>query len=238
MPMVTLEESVRAEIEAARENGDLGDGLRTEPRCHVCCEVESKELVNRLLCAGLTNREVTESCRYINIRRTDAGDDRIISARSVWHHRRFHFGIDEPAKSVYREIMERRADEDNVDHVNGIGHAITPYAVMETVMVKGYHNVVQDDTVITVKETVDAAARLYDLTNQDTGQRKMADVLYAMDRIIRAAQEFIPESDQEAFLARVDGRPTPEPMAALVEHAQQAVKEFTPPTRVDVEDEL
>ena len=33
---LTLDESVRAEIEALRASGELGDGTRTEPRCHVC----------------------------------------------------------------------------------------------------------------------------------------------------------------------------------------------------------
>ena len=125
-----------AEIEAARASGELD--TPTGPRCYVCCESESKKLVNSLLAAGLTNREIVECCEDINNRRRGKGDKRIINARNVWTHRRTHFDVDRPAMAVYREIMERRAEEANQDYINGIGHAITPYAVLETVMVKGY----------------------------------------------------------------------------------------------------
>ena len=244
---LTLDESVRAEIEALRANGELGDGTRTEPRCHICCEVESKELVNKLIAAGLTNREIAESCDAINMRRKDAEDERLIGARNVWWHRRAHFNVDKPAMAVMREILERRAEEANRDHINGVGHAVTPYAVIESTMVRGYQERIANEAADppSVKETLDAAKVLYELTSKDAGTKKMADLLFKMDRIINAARQFVPADRQDDFLAMVEGRPVggrPTPIDQVAESvhqtAEKAIREFTPPTRVDEEDEI
>ena len=244
---LTLDESVRAEIEALRANGELGDGTRTEPRCHVCCEVESKELVNKLIAAGLTNREIAESCDAINARRRDANDDRIIGGRNVWWHRRQHFNVDKPAMAVMREILERRAEETSRDHVNGVGHAVTPYAVIESTMVRGYQERIANEAADppSVKETIDAARMLHELTSKDAGTKKMADLMWKMDRIINAARTYVPVERQEEFLAMVEGRPVGSAPTAIDQvaesvhqSAEQVIREFTPPTHVDEEDEI
>lgn len=244
---LTLDESVRAEIEALRASGELGDGTRTEPRCHVCCEVESRELVNKLIAAGLTNREIAESCDSINMRRRDADDERIIGARSVWWHRKQHFNVDKPVQAVLRGILERRAEENNLDHINGVGHAVTPYAVIESTMVRGYQERIANDQADppSVKETIDAAKILHELTSADAGTKKMADLLFKMDRIINAARTFVPAERQDEFLAMVEGRPAgkkPDAIDQVAESvhqtAEKAIREFTPPTHVDEEDEI
>lgn len=235
---VTLEDAAVAEIEKARAEGNLGDGTRTEPRCHVCCEAESRELVNKLIAAGLTNREITESCGPLNARRQDKGDDRLIDSRKVWQHRRNHFNIDAPIAGVLRDIMERRAEEANRDHVNGIGHAVTPYAVLETLMYRGYQayaNVEAEPP--SIRETMSAAVKIHELTAADAGQRKMADMMHMMTRIIDAAERYVAPEDVPAFLAEVEGR---KPMTVLsekvIEVAQEAIKEFTPPRTMDEDD--
>jgi hypothetical protein len=241
---LTLDESVLAEIEALRAAGELGDGYRTEPRCHICCEVESQELVNKLIAAGLTNREITESCDGVNARRREKGDDRLIDARKVWSHRRNHFNIDDPAMETVRKILERRAAERNMDHVNGVGHAVTPYAVMEVGMVKGFADLAKEDTHLTPKETLEFAKTLHEFTNRDAGQRQMADLLNTMERIITAAEKFVPIENREAFLAEVEGREY-KPMQVLTERVHQqaerverAIKEFTPPRKMDEGDDI
>lgn len=240
----TLDEAVIAEIERLRDEGELS-GNRTEPRCYVCCEAESRELVNKMIAGGYTNREISESCEFINARRRGKKDDREISAWHVWAHKRNgHFDVDGPAIAVIREIIERRATEVNRDHVNGIGHAIVPYAVLETVMVKGMQGIVEATEPPTVKETLDASVKLHELTNRDAGQRRMADLLQQMDRIIVAAQKFVPLEEQEAFLAEVEGRAAPsrQPMQVLTERtheiANKAIKEFSPPRGLDDGDEI
>lgn len=239
---VTLDDAVVREIEAARLAGEL-DSTYVEPRCYVCCETESRDFVNTLLANGATNRQIAEFCEAINNRRREAGDKREIDARNVYIHRREHFNVDEPAMAIYREIMERRAEEASKDHINGIGHAITPLAVMETVLVKGYARTMKEDTEVSIKEMVDTAAKLHDITSREAGTKKMADLVYKMDRIIQAAQEFVPVEQQEAFLARVEGRETPiNPMKILTERAHeavhQAVRDFTPAEGIDEGDEF
>lgn len=237
---LTLDQAALEEIERLYAAGELGGGYRTVPQCHICCDKESKDLVNRLIAAGLTNREIAETCGGINARRYAVNDTRIIDARKVYNHKRNHFNVDAPAMSVVRRIMERRAEEANQDHINGIGHAVTPYAVLETTMVKGYEHLALYATP-SVKETMDAAIKLHDMTRADAGQRKMADLLFQMDRIIAAIREVVPEKYHSAILARIEGREQP-PLEAITDKVQQvatkAIKEFAPKTGVDERDEI
>lgn len=243
---LTLSEAVRAEIDALRESGDLGDGSVTQPRCYVCCEVESRDLVNKLIAAGLTNREITEACHSINLRREEKGDERLIDARIVWNHRRNHFNIDDPLAETMVKIMERRAAERGLDYVNGVGHAVTPYAVLESVMVKGYQKRVADPEAEppSLGEMMKAATTIHELTSRDASQRQMADLLATMDRIISAAEKFVHPEDREAFIAEVEGREY-KPMQVLTERvheqaekAQRVIKDFVPPKAMDEGDEI
>lgn len=235
-----LEQAVIDEIERARDAGDLDRDPSVEPRCHVCCEVESRELVNKLITAGMTNREIADTCRGINNQRRAKDDDRLIEARNVWSHRKNHYDTDRAA----REIIERRAKERGIDFINGIGHAITPYAVYETTMVKGYEkNLASPDAEgPTLKETMDAALKLHDLTARDAGTQRMADLMHTMDRIILAAEKFIPEEYKEAFVAEVEGKPLSKPIQVLTERvaekAEKVIKDFSPPRIMDENDEI
>lgn len=237
----TLPQAVQQELEELRERGELGDGSKTEPRCFVCCEAESKSLVNKLLAAGLTNREIAESCEFINRRRRSVGDVRIIEARNIWWHNKEHFKVDDPVRAVYRSITERYAEQVNIDHVNGVGTAVAPYAVLHVAMAKGFADLAAGNTHPTVKETLFAATKLHELTSADAGQKKMADMLYMMDRIIQAAQHYVPEDKHEEFLALVEGR-IDSPMAALservYEQAHAVVREFAPHSTRDEEENL
>jgi hypothetical protein len=234
----TLTEAVRQELDTLRAQGQLGDGTKTEPRCYVCCEVESKKLVNKLLAAGLTNREIAESCEFINSRRRAVGDNRLIDARHVYDHAREHFKIDEPAQAAYRAIVERHAEQANIDHINGIGTAVSPYAVLHTIMVKGFAGVAAEGASVSVKDLITAAVKIHEWTSADAGQKKMADIVYAMDRIVTAAQYFVPKEDQAAFLAMCEGR---EEIPGLAEHVQSittaAVREFAPKSTHDEDDQ-
>lgn len=235
---VTLPEAVQRELEELRMAGQLGDdyGSKTEQRCYVCCEVESKKLVNKLLAAGLTNREIAESCQFINKRRMKVGDKRLIDAKHIWYHNREHFNIDEPAKAVYRHIAERYAEQANIDHINGVGTAVHPYALLHTVMVKGFSQVAAESQPVSTHDAIDAATKLHAMTSADAGHKKMADLIYLTDRIIAAAQHFIPSEQYEDFLAMVEGRETITPMAQLTEKVHTVVREFKPHSLHDDEE--
>lgn len=237
-PHVLLDKVVQEEIDALRAKGELGDGYRVVHQCYVCCEAESRDLVNKLIAAGLTNREIIESCGGINARRKIAGDTRIIGGASLYTHRNEHFNVDKPAQAVLRRIIERRAAEQDRDYINGIGHAVTTYGVLEAIMVKGYAQVADENTQISVKDTILAATKLDELTNRDAAQQGMAEVLVKVDRILRAIREVVPEEYHEAILAHVEGRGT-SPTAAIAESVvPAAIKEFTPDVRMDEGDEI
>jgi len=67
------------------------------------------------------------------------------------------------AKATYRRILERRAQENGIDFVNGVATAITPMAFFETVMVKSYETLVDSDTRVDVNTGTVAAGRLQSL---------------------------------------------------------------------------
>lgn len=235
----TLAQAVLDEIEAARRNGDLGDGYKNVAQCYVCCEIESNALVNKLIAACLTNREIAEACASINTLRERDGDKRLITARSVWNHRSNHYNVIEPAQAALREITERRARAEGKDFVNGIEHIVTVYGVAEVGMVKGMQQMMEPEARISPAETLNFAKALHDFTSRDASQSKMADLMYTMDRLITAAQRFIPVEQHGAFIAAVEGN---EPMAQLTEAVTQkvekAIKDFTPPRTMDEEDLL
>ena len=232
---LTLSAAALAEIEAARNAGEIG-APKIVSRCYVCCEEESMSLVNKLIAKGLSNREVTEACMSINARRAAGGDKRIIESYSVRQHRRWHFNVQKPAQAALRRILERRAEEANLDHINGIDNIVTEYALLESVMAKGFGTVTDENTTITVQQAMEAASRLHDMTARDASGRKMADMVYTVDRLIRAAQEFVPEELQEAFMARVEGKPIPREVIEA-EPVSPAVREIIP-ARHDEGDEF
>jgi hypothetical protein len=134
------------------------------------------------------------------------------------------------ARATYRQILERRAEENGVDFVEGVTTAITPMALYETIMVRAYETLVDPATRVDVNTGMIAAARLQELTGRDAGQLKMIDLRQQMDRIVVAAREFIPEELHEAFLARVEGRPTP---TRTIEAPAAGMREFSPPAPQD-----
>lgn len=244
---LTIGKAALAEMEKLWAAGELGDGYKVEPRCYVCCEEESRDLVNKFIAAGLTNRQIAESCRFINTRRTDETEEgdtpRLINARNVLVHRREHFSVDRPAAAVARAILERRAEEMNKDYINGVGHVVTTYAALETTLYRGYEALTAEGAPPpTIKEMIDAGVKLHELTSRDAGQKKMADLMFQMERIITAAQQFVPSEQQEAFLAAVEGREVPKALQAVAERvitgAQQVVREFTPDIKMGDGDEL
>lgn len=241
-PTGTLKQTVRAEIRALRASGELGEG-QLRPRCYVCCEAESRDFVNKLLAAGLTNREIAEACEYINARREKDGDDRLIKTRNVWVHRTQHFNVDKPVQAAHRAILERRAKEAGKDYEEGVGTAVTAYAVHEVAMAKGYAHLTDDETTVTVTEALKAARDFHEMTSKDSSNRKMSDVLYELDRIITVIQRVVPPQYHDAILAGIRGKELPgtavhEIVEEVHEVGRKAVREFTPTQKIADEDEI
>ena len=68
-------------------------------------------------------------------------DDRNrITLDAIRTHCGRHFPVQSVAKATYWDILKRRAGENRIDFIDGVATAITPLAVLETVMVKGYQS--------------------------------------------------------------------------------------------------
>jgi len=109
------------------------------------------------------------------------------------------------AKATYREILERRAKENGVDFVKGVATAITPMAFYETVMAKGYENLVDSNTKVDVNTGMIAAGRLQALIESRASGTSMADMLVRMSRIINAVKDTVPESMWPEIARKIQG---------------------------------
>jgi len=93
-----------------------------------------------------------------------------VTIDSIRNHCVRHFPVQNIARATYRDILERPAKENGVDFVEGVATAITPMALYETIMVKGYQTLVDPDTKIDVNTAVIAAGRLQSLIDTRAGQ--------------------------------------------------------------------
>jgi hypothetical protein len=128
-----------------------------------------------------------------------------ITIDSVRNHCGRHFPVQSVAKATYREILERRAQENGIDFVNGVATAITPIAFLETVMVKSYETLVESDTKVDVNTGMIAAGRLQALIESRASGTSMVDVWVKLDRIINAIKSTVPEEMWEEIAAKLDG---------------------------------
>src|SRR5699024_12824189 len=128
-----------------------------EPRCRICRDDEIRQQVNNLLARGLSYAAI--------VRAVDAGDE-AVSVDSVRRHSDRHFPVQDAARATYREIIERRAREQQVDFVDGLGTALTPIAFLEAVVLKAHQQLVKDEVEVGVHAALTAAVKLQELASQ------------------------------------------------------------------------
>ena len=143
--------------ETAALNGlaPRNNGFHLEPRCRVCRNYALRIKVNDLLAGGASYAMILRALRDDNAK-LDKPDR--VTIDSIRNHTVRHFPVQNVAKATYRRILERRAQENGVDFVKGVATAITPMALYETVMVKGYETLVDSDTTVDVNTGMVAAA--------------------------------------------------------------------------------
>ena len=95
-------------------------------------------------------------------------------------------------RATYREILERRAKENGIDFFEGVTTAITPLALLETIMVRGYQTLVDEGTTVSYRDAMDAALKLNEIARKDEGALERAQTLAEMGRIIEVVRTFIP----------------------------------------------
>jgi hypothetical protein len=165
------------------------NGFHLEPRCRVCRNDQVRTKVNDLLATGASYAMVLRALGEDNAKLEKR--DRV-TIDSIRNHTRRHFPVQNVARATYRDILERRARENQVDFVNGVATAITPMAFYETVMLKGYETLVDSDTKVDVNTGMIAAARLQAMIDSRAGQPDIAKIMVQVTHIIEAVKSTVP----------------------------------------------
>ena len=108
------------------------------------------------------------------------------------------------ARATYRDILERRAKENGLDFIEDVTTAITPLAVLETVMVKGYQTLVDEHTSVSYRDAMEAALKLNEIARKDEGA--MDRILADVGRIIEVVRTFIPSERSPEVQAALRGQ--------------------------------
>jgi hypothetical protein len=172
-------------IELARRND-----FHLEPRCRVCRDEQVRTKVNDMLAIGVSYAHVVRALGEHNAN-CDRRDQ--VTIDSVRNHTQRHFPVRQVARATYRDILERRAEQNRVDFVNGVATALTPMAFFEIVMNKAFRNVLDDDTEVSVDTGLRAAEKLqFFLDRRDPGA-DIAELRLQLGRIIDAVKSTVPE---------------------------------------------
>jgi hypothetical protein len=178
------------------------NGFHLEPRCRVCRNPVVREKVNGLLIDGVSYAMVLRALEGEN-NKLDKRDR--VSIDSIRNHTTRHFPVQNTAGATYRAILEQRAQENAVDFVNGVATALTPMALYETIMVKGYENLVDSDTKVDVNTAMIAAGRLHAMTEARAAGTSMLEMRVQMGRVINAVKSTVPESMWSEIVRKLDG---------------------------------
>jgi hypothetical protein len=176
--------------------------LPLQPRCRVCRNDEVRRKVNAFLSTGVSYAMILRSIEDDNAKLDER--DRV-TIDSIRNHCRRHFPVQNTAKATYRAILEQRAEENGVDFVEGVTTAITPMALYETIMVRGYQTLVDPDTKIDVNTAMIAAGRLQAAIESRASGTSMAEMLVQMNRIINAVKSTVPEALWPEISRKIDG---------------------------------
>jgi hypothetical protein len=165
------------------------DGFHLEPRCRICRNDQVRTIVNDLLATGASYAQIVRAL----------GDDNAaldkcdrVTIDSIRNHATRHFPVQQVARATYRESVERRAQEAEIDFVNGVATALTPMALYECVMNDAFRRVVDGDVDVSVDTGLRAAEKLQALVDARAGQADMAGMRAEMARIIEVVRTFIP----------------------------------------------
>ncbi|MBX7135033.1 MAG: hypothetical protein K1X67_20400 [Fimbriimonadaceae bacterium] len=149
------------------------------------------------------NEMLATGSSYAQIVRALAANGHQISLDSVRNHANKHFPAQNVAKARYRDILERRAAEREIDFVNGVGTAITPLAYLEAMMVKGFERLVQDDTEVSPEMGLKAAEKLHKAIGAVDPHAQNAKFLAEMGRVIDVVKSLLPQSSWPELRARL-----------------------------------
>ncbi len=148
-------------------------------------------------------------------------DGHKITLDSVRNHASRHFPVQNVARATYREVLERRADENGIDFVDGVATALTPVAFYEVVMNEAFRRLVDGDVDVSIDTGLRAAEKLQALTDARAGETDIADMHVKMGRIIDVVRTFIPSERWPELQAALRGEtPTRRQQPQVVERVR------------------
>ena len=187
------------------------NGVHLEPRCRVCRNDLVRKQVNDLLACGSSYAMIVRAIGEDN----PAG----VTLDSIRNHAERHFPVQNVAKATYREIVERRAQEAQIDFVNGLTMALTPIALYECVMNEAFRQLAAGDVAVSIDTGLRAAEKLQALTDARAGEVDVATMHAQMGRVIKVVREFLPREHWPALQAALLGeeveQPKPQPVEAV-----------------------
>jgi hypothetical protein len=190
---MSVSEAVRELVDDTVESMELAthNGFHLEPRCRVCRNDLVRKKVNQMLAmaapyAGIVRALATDNAEL------DTRDR--VTLDSIRTHATKHFPVQSVAKATYRSIVERRAQENRRDFIEGVATALTPLAFFEVVMNKAFRAVVDDRTEVSVETGLRAAEKLQSVLD---GRERGTDILalkVQLSQIGQAVRSVVPES--------------------------------------------
>ena len=173
-----------------------------EPRCRVCRNDDMRKKVNDLLAVGRSYAAIVRAVEADNAA-LDSRDR--VTIDSVRNHTRRHFPVQDAAKATYRQILERRAEQNGIDFVNGITTALTPMAFFEIVMLRAFESLIDPDTTVDVAAGMIAAGRLQALLPARDGGSDLARLKAQVAQIGEAVRATVPQPMWADIVAKLDG---------------------------------
>lgn len=207
-----IDRTVAGWIEQLAAEGKLD--LTPEPRCKVCRDVSIRNTVNKLIARGDTLTDIVDTLEPVN--RVLAEDQRI-SYDSLYRHRQRHFDTQSPAYAIHRKILEQRAKAAGADLEYGIGVQLDYIAYLQSMMVKGYENLIDPSTEVAAKDGLNAAKELDELRRKAEGQIDKAQVMAEMNRVIGVVKALLPKEkwpELQAALAGEFDTESPRPISS------------------------
>ena len=201
-PSVAITNSAN-EILDALPVGDALERFHLEPRCRVCRNDDMRTKVNELLALGRSYAAIVRAIEADNAA-LDSRDR--VTIDSVRNHTRRHFPVQDAARAAYREILERRARENQIDFINGVATALTPIAYFETVMVKAFESLIDPDTTVDVAAGMIAAGRLEALLPARDSEAELARLKAKVVQIGEAVRTTVAQRRTQAMAVRQRGQ--------------------------------
>ncbi len=177
------------------------NGFHLEPRCRVCRNDVLRKKVNDLLATGASYAQVVRALAADN---TELDEKDRVTIDSVRNHCGRHFPVQQTTHATYREILERRARENQVDFVEGVAIALTPLAFYEVVMAKAFRTLVDDGTEVSVETGLRAAEKLQSVFD---GRGRGTDVLelkVQLGQIGQAVRSVVPQEMWAAIVEKLE----------------------------------